>query len=58
MESLKRAIIGPRDGRSTASMILESGQIILNGKYRIDAYVGRGAFAEVYRATHIILQAT
>ena len=37
-------------------MIFESGQIILNGKYRID--VGRGAFAEVYRATHIILQAT
>ena len=39
-------------------MALESGQKILGGKYRIEELVGEGAFAEVYRATHIRLGVT
>ena len=37
-------------------MQYQPGQIILNGKYRIEAFVGQGAFAQVYRATHVSLQ--
>ena len=38
-------------------MLFQPGQLILNGKYHIDAFVGQGAFAEVYCATHVSLQA-
>jgi len=34
-------------------MTFEPGQVILNGKYRIEALIGQGAFGEVYRVTHI-----
>ncbi len=37
-------------------MPYESGQVLLD-KYRIEGLVGRGAFAEVYRATHLTLNA-
>lgn len=33
-----------------------SGHILLD-KYRIEAFIGSGAFAEVYRATHLALNA-
>ena len=39
-------------------MRYENGQVILNGKYRIEAFIGQGAFAEVYRATHLSLRST
>ncbi|MBC8255115.1 MAG: protein kinase, partial [Ardenticatenia bacterium] len=39
-------------------MALESGQMVLGGKYRIEELIGEGAFAEVYRATHIKLGVT
>lgn len=35
--------------------MLESGTLILNNKYRIEELVGEGAFAQVYRATHLEL---
>jgi len=38
-------------------MDLQPGQTILNGKYRIEALIGRGAFVEVYQATHLELGA-
>ena len=38
-------------------MTLQPNDLILNGKYRIDALIGEGAFAQVYRATHLQLQA-
>jgi formylglycine-generating enzyme required for sulfatase activity len=38
-------------------MTLFPNDLILNGKYRIDAPIGAGAFAQVYRATHVPLQA-
>lgn len=38
-------------------MPYKPGQILLD-KYRIESLVGRGAFAEVYRATHLSLNAT
>jgi len=31
------------------------GEFILN-KYKVEALIGRGAFAEVYRATHVDLK--
>jgi serine/threonine protein kinase len=39
-------------------MTLQPNQLILNDKYRIDALIGEGAFAQVYRATHLELKAT
>jgi serine/threonine protein kinase len=36
-------------------LLYQPGQFILNGKYRIEALIGMGAFAEVYRATHLDL---
>ena len=39
-------------------MTLQPNDLILNGKYRIDALIGEGAFAQVYRATHLQLQAS
>lgn len=36
--------------------MLQPGTLILNGKYRIEELVGKGAFAEVYRATHLDLK--
>ena len=36
---------------------LQPNNLILNNKYRIDALIGEGAFAQVYRATHLQLQA-
>lgn len=47
--------LGKSFGRT---MLFQPGQLILNGKYHIDAFVGQGAFAEVYRATHVTLQTT
>ena len=38
-------------------MEFQPGQTILNGKYRIEREVGRGAFGEVYLATHLLLNA-
>jgi len=35
-------------------MPFQPGNILL-GKYRIEALIGQGAFAEVYRATHLAL---
>lgn len=35
--------------------MLQPGDVILNGKYRIEALAGNGAFAEVYRARHLDL---
>jgi serine/threonine-protein kinase len=37
-------------------MTYQPGQKIINDKYRIDALIGAGAFAEVYRVTHLGLQ--
>ncbi len=37
-------------------MSLQSGQTILNGKYRIERLLGRGAFGEVYEITHQALK--
>ncbi|MCL5952608.1 MAG: bifunctional serine/threonine-protein kinase/ABC transporter substrate-binding protein [Chloroflexi bacterium] len=34
-------------------MTLQPGDLILNGKYRIEALIGRGAFAQVYSARHL-----
>lgn len=36
-------------------MSLSSGDLILNGQYRIERLIGRGAFAEVYLARHLRL---
>ncbi|MBI2865638.1 MAG: protein kinase [Chloroflexi bacterium] len=38
-------------------MIFPAGDIILNGKYRVEELAGKGAFAEVYRVTHLRLNA-
>ena len=35
---------------------LKSGQLILNGKYRVEEFLGQGAFAQVYRAHHLELK--
>lgn len=37
--------------------IFQAGDVILNGEFRLEALIGAGAFAEVYRATHIALKA-
>lgn len=37
-------------------MTLQLGETILNGRYRIEAFIGDGASAQVYRATHVDLQ--
>ncbi len=37
-------------------MLLQPGSLTPDGKYRVDAFVGKGATAEVYRATHISLK--
>ncbi len=38
-------------------MSYQPGQLILNDKYRLEALVGQGAFAQLYRATHQALNA-
>ncbi len=38
--------------------IFQAGDVILNGEFRLEALIGAGAFAEVYRATHIALKAS
>ena len=35
---------------------LETGQFILNGKYRVLEFLGQGAFAQVYRVRHLELK--
>ena len=37
-------------------MELSQGDTILGGKYRVEALIGSGAFARVYRATHLKLR--
>ena len=37
-------------------MALQPGQLIVNGKYRIEALIGEGAFGEVYLAMHLDLK--
>ena len=39
-------------------MLYQPSQLVLNGKYRIDAFEGKGAFTEVYCATNVTLQTT
>jgi tRNA A-37 threonylcarbamoyl transferase component Bud32 len=47
----------PHPNHNDVNMSYQPGQLILNDKYRIEALVGKGAFAEVYRATHLALNA-
>ena len=35
---------------------LEIGEVILNGKYRVDAFIGQGSCAQVYRVYHLELK--
>ena len=35
---------------------LEPGQVILNGRYRVDAFIGQGRCAQVYRIHHLELK--
>ena len=36
--------------------VLQPGELILDGKYRVEAQLGKGAFARVYRVLHLKLQ--
>ena len=41
----------------TPAPALQPGQLILSGKYRVEAFLGQGAFAQVYRVHHLELKA-
>jgi len=40
-----------------ATLALKPGSLILNGKYRVEEFLGQGAFAQVYRVHHLELKA-